>query len=236
MTHGFTPFEYARLSDCLDRLTPHLRLTDLAITGGIGIQVGLAALGQPGAHARVADLDIVATSLEAVSQSVVGPCLVSHYHVERPGVPKFMLQLVDSESRIRIDVFPDLVGSIADARATEIGLHRMLVLPLERIFEHKVQTLVRASPAAPIDPKHVRDAVRLGATLSRSVPAVASEALAPNVYGIDADWSCKRCELSRHPAWPLAPKRRIFELLGWNRQPNNRLQPPAVDANLTRRG
>jgi len=116
----------------------------------------------------VADLDFVATSLEAVSSSVVGQCLVSHYHVERPGVPKFMIQLVDPESRIRIDVFPDLVGSIADARATEIGEHRMQVLPLEKIFEHKVQTLVRASPAAPIDPKHVRDALRLGLSSPRA--------------------------------------------------------------------
>ncbi len=218
MTHGFPLLEAARLSGCLNRLTPHLQLKSVAVTGGVGIQVGLAALGRAGARDGAADLDLVATSIEAVSSSAVGQFLVSHYHVERPGVPKFMIQLVDPDTRIRIDVFPDLAGSIADARATQIGEQWMQVLPLERIFEHKVQTLTRASPTAPIDPKHVHDARMLGAILSKGVPAVAAEALAPDTYIIDAELSCSRCGSRRHPAWPLAPKDRIFELLGWNGQ------------------
>jgi hypothetical protein len=60
--------------------------------------------------------------------------------------------------------------------------------------------------------------------------------VAPDVYGIDAEGSCDRCALSRHPAWPLAPKERIFELLGWQRQPNIRMQPTAADAIISRRG
>jgi hypothetical protein len=39
-----------------------------------------------------------------------------------------MIQLVDPDTRIRIDVFPDFAGSIADARATQIGEHWMQVL------------------------------------------------------------------------------------------------------------
>jgi hypothetical protein len=112
----------------------------------------------------------------------------------------------------------------------------MPVLPLNRIFEHKIQTLVGALPAKPIDPKHVQDARSLGAVLSRPVPEVTAAAVAPDVYGIDAEGSCHRCALSLHPAWPLAPKERIFELLGWQRQPNIRLQPTAADAIMSRRG
>ena len=144
--------------------------------------------------------------------------LVSHYHVMQPGVPKFMIQLVDPKSRIRIDVFPDLVGSLTDARPTLVGAHTILVLPHERIFEHKVHTLSRASRSAPVDPKHVRDAHVLGEVLGRQPPVVSAEVLATEVYGID-DWFCERCELSRHPTWPLAPKDQIFELLGWSRRP-----------------
>jgi hypothetical protein len=99
-----------------------------------------------------------------------------------------------------------------------IGTHSVGVLPLERIFEHKVQTLSRASESRPVDPKHRDDAQLLGEVLGRPVPDVASGVLAPDVYGLAADWSCGRCELSRHPAWPLAPKPRIVELLGWIRQ------------------
>jgi hypothetical protein len=224
MTQAFSRIELGRLAGCLDRLTPHLDMRRIALTGGVGMQVGLAALGHQGLRHHVADLDVVATSIDAVRASVVDRFLVSHYHVVRPGVPKFMIQLVDPESRIRIDVFPDLAGSIADARTVHIGRHTMPVLTLDRIFEHKIQTLVRASPAAPIDPKHVHDARSLGAVLSRPVPDLAAAAVAPNIYGTDADWSCNRCALSLHPAWPLAPKERIFELLDWRGPPDIRRQ------------
>ena len=147
-----------------------------------------------------------------------------------------MVQLVDPVSRIRIDIFPDLVGSISDARTANVGTHWLPVLPLERILEHKVQTLSRASHAAPIDPKHVHDAQVLGAVLHKPVPTVAPEALAPDVYGIDGDWGCKRCELSRDAQWSLAPENRIFELLGSTWQPNTRLLPTAAAETRCRRG
>ena len=134
----------------------------IAVTGGVGMDMGLASLGYLGLRHHVADLDLVATSIDAVSAGVTGRFLVSHYHVTQAGVPKFMVELVDPESRMRVDVFPDLLGSIADARTIHVGQHSMPVLPLNRIFDHKIQTLVRASAAAPIDPKHVQDARFLG--------------------------------------------------------------------------
>ena len=223
MNQSLSATELDRLSGCLSRLIPHVDLDSVALTGGVAMQMGMALLGRQAPRSDIADLDFVAASIGAIAPSVVEQFLVSHYHVVQPGVPKFMIQLVDPVSRIRIDVFPDLAGSLADARTIAIGAHAILVLSLERIFEHKAQALSRASQAAPIDPKHVRDARVLGDVLGRQPPAVASEALAIDVYGIDADWACERCELSRHPGWPLAPKDRIFELLGWERQPNIRV-------------
>jgi len=159
------PSEHSRLSSCLHRLLPHLQVDSVAITGGVGIEIGLAALGRKGTRDRVVDLDLVAGSLSAVKASVAAQFLISHYHALGPGVRKFMIQLVDPETRIRVDVFPDLVGSVVDARTTRIGDESVLVLRLDRILDHKVQTLSRASRAAPVDPKHVRDARRLGAFL-----------------------------------------------------------------------
>ena len=206
-----------QLSGCLDRLTPHVRLNGVAITGGVGMQSGLAGQALQGFRDHAADLDLVAASIDAIASGIVQQFLVSHYHAVRPGVPKFMIQLVDPVSRIRVDVFPDLASSLGDARTIAIGRHSIQVLPLERIFEHKVQTLSRASPSAPIDPRHLHDAHVLAGVLGRAVPAAVPEALAPDAYGIEADWSCERCRLSSHPDWPLAPKNRIFELLGWER-------------------
>ena len=197
--------EATRLRLCVDRLLPHVRLNAIALTGGVAMQVGLAARAQEARRDRVADLDFVVSTHDAVGPSIAGPFLVSHYHVARPGVPKFMLQLVDPMSRLRIDFFPDLAGSIADAQMTAIGGDRIPVLPLERIFEHKLLTLSRASTAAPIDPKHMHDAQVLGAALRRPVPSVAVESVVPDVYGVD-DGNCNRCELSRDADWPLAPQ------------------------------
>ena len=236
LTRGFSTSEMNRLADCLDRLAPHARLEHLAITGGVGIQLGLAWLGRQGSRDEIADLDLVADSIDAIRPSVAFQFLVSHYHVMRPRVPKFMIQLVDPLSRIRIDMFPDLAGSLGDTRTVGIGGQSIKVLSLGGIFEHKVQTLSRASSSAPIDPKHVRDAVVLGEVLGRVVPLAAAGALARDVYGGDADLACERCELSSHPDWPLAPKDRIFELLGWAQQPIIGLQPTAAGGIMSRRG
>ncbi len=170
MTQGLSTTEMDRLSGCLDRLMPHVRPGSVALTGGVGIQFGMAGLGLQGPRDDIADLDLVAASAEAITSTVVEPFLVSHYHVVRPRVPKFMIQLVDPASRIRVDVFPDVVGTLVDARLIAIGEHSVHVLPLERIFEHKVLTLSRASQSAPIDPKHLRDARLLGDVLGRQYP------------------------------------------------------------------
>src|SRR6185436_9289970 len=156
------PSTMERLSACLHRLMPHVRAGSVAMTGGVAIQLGMAGLGRQGPRHDIADLDLVAASADAIAPTAVGPFLVSHYHVVGPDVPKFMIQLVDPVSRLRVDVFPDLANSIAQARTMPLGEHRVSVLPLDRIFEHKLQTLARAAPSAPIDPKHVRDAQLLG--------------------------------------------------------------------------
>jgi hypothetical protein len=208
-------FRSARLAVCLGKLLPHVRASDVAITGGVAIEHGLAARGCAGVRTAIADLDLVASRLDAVAPTVVNAFLVSHYHVVQPGVPKFMVQLVDPESRIRVDVFPDLVGSLTRAALAAIGAHHVNVLTLEDVFEHKLLTLSKASAAKPIDPKHAADAELLGVLLRRSVPPLPADALVKDGYGGGADLDCRRCALSADPRFPLAPKKRVFDLLGW---------------------
>jgi len=215
---AFCDAEIERLSVCLVRLLPNLRQEDVAITGGVAIQVGLAELGRAGTRDAIADLDLVIGSLDVVSSSVAAEFLVSHYHVVQPGVPKFMVQLVDPTTRIRIDIFPDLVGSLARARAVELGAQATRMLALEDILEHKLLTLSKASPANTVDPKHAEDAYALGALFQRTIPPVAAGSLVENVYGMDEHVPCRRCELSSNAGFPLAPKQSICDLLGWTLQ------------------
>jgi hypothetical protein len=206
---GFCDAELARLSACLSRLLPSLRRKDVAMTGGVAIQVGMAEVGRQGVRAVIADLDLVMSSLETVVPSVAESFLVSHYHAVQPGIPKFMVQLVDPVTRIRVDMFPDLVGSLARAKAVQIGTQVIRMLELEDIFEHKLLMLAKASTAHPVDPKHAEDAYALGELLRRRVPIVARDSLVEDVYGIDADARCRRCELSSDPRFPLASKEQI---------------------------
>ena len=214
MRAGFCDAEMERLSICLARLSPNLRLDDVAITGGVAIQIGMAQLGRDGTRETIADLDVVATALDAVFPSVADTFLVSHYHSVRPGVPKFMVQLVDPVTRIRVDIFPDLLGSLARSSMVEVGAHELRLLALEDILEHKLLTLSKASPANPVDPKHADDAYALGELLQRPVPAIDRDCLAEDVYGID-DLVCQRCVLSRSDGFPLASKEEIFRLLSY---------------------
>ena len=212
---GFCDAEMERLSTCLARLLPNLREDEVAIAGGVGIQMGMARFGREGARETIADLDMVARALDSVLPSVVDTFLVSHYHSVRPGVPKFMVQLVDPATRIRVDIFPDLVGSLERSRAVQVGSNRIRSLALEDILEHKLLTISRASPASPVDPKHADDAYTLGELLQRTVPAVHRDSLAKDVYGVNPDEGCQRCVLSSSDAFPLASKHEIFRLLGY---------------------
>ena len=215
MSSPFAVNSRERLSTCLDRLLPHVRRSDLAVTGGVAIQVHLAAAGHAGRRTGIADLDLIASAVDAVQPSVCEAFLVSHYHVAQPGVPKFMVQLVDPVSSLRVDVFPDLVGSLARATVMQIETHQVNVLALEDIFEHKLRTLSRASAAKPVDPKHADDAYALAQVLGRPAPTLAPECLVKDVYGDETDVYCERCQLSLDPRFPLAPKSDIFRLLGW---------------------
>ena len=87
-----------------------------------------------------------------------------------------------------------------------------------RRVSHKLLTISKASPSNPVDPKHANDAYALGKLLQRRIPAVAHGSLVEDVYGIDGDVRCRRCELSSSARFPLAPKDQIFSLLGWTRQ------------------
>jgi len=206
----------AGVDSCLDRLAPHLRLDDVAITGGIAIDIGMAARFGHRTRDRIDDIDLVARSIDVVEPAVTRDFLVSHYHVAGPGVPKFLVQLVDPVTRIRVDVFPDLAGSIGRARLAPVGAHALHIVSLEDILDHKLQTLSNATPGRPVDPKHERDARTIALLLGRAIPSVSARCLADDVYRQE-DEGCERCELSRSTGFPLAPARAIAGLLGWSR-------------------
>lgn len=211
----FESTERDRLSQTLSRLLPHLNLSAVALTGGVAIQLHCHQAGWPPARVMVADLDFVAVDVDALCPTVSQTLLVSHFHLPQPGYPKFMVQLVDAATRIRVDVFPDLVGSIACAPEAVVAGHSLRVLDANSILDHKLGGVARASTVAPIDEKHVRDAVLLGRLCGRPVAPLPENLMIKPVYGQDLT-SCARCEASLRKDFPIARRDHVFEILGYN--------------------
>jgi len=197
-----------RLALSLERLLPHLALEDLAVTGGVALELHV-----PGSRTEVADLDLVARRMDAVATTVAREFLISHHHAPGRGVPKAMLQLVDPVSRMRVDVFPDLAGVVKRAGWVRMQRWVLPVVRAEDLLAHKLQTLRKASATRPEDPKHWHDARRLALHLGEELPDLELY-LAPSVYGT-APMPCERCQRSTDATRPLAPREAIFTLLGY---------------------
>lgn len=199
---------------CLSRLLPHLDVNRVALTGSAAIELGLAGGVEPTGRALIGDLDFVASSMSAVRPSVTRDLIVSHYHRPTPERAKFMIQLVDPVTHLRVDVFPDLADAIESAPVVPLGPHTLPVLPLAAILRHKQQTLASARPDRTVDPKHHDDVRRIAAHLKQEITPVDPRVLAPDCYGGWTDWICERCDPDA-PDFPLAPRARVYELLGW---------------------
>jgi hypothetical protein len=192
------------LATCLARLAPHLELDAVALTGGVALQSHL-----PSSRAAVADVDFVARRMDAVAATVSRDFLVSHYHVQQPGLKKAIVQLVDPMTKLRIDIFPDLAGMMSRATRAEVGGLSLLVVTAADLLAYKLQML-----AKPVDDKHWHDALALAALLSVPPPPRPPH-LVRDVYCTDLALVCDRCERSRSSDFPLAPKRAIFDVLGY---------------------
>lgn len=207
--------EIERLTGCLGRLLPHTHPEKIALTGSVAMELRLAEQGAGRVRTTLTDLDFIVSSPSAVGSTVAAQFLVSHYHVVGPGVRKFTLQLVDPDSGLRIDVFPDLTGSLGTAGVVPVDGLCFKVLSLTSIFDHKLSVVTGASREKPVDPKHYRDLRALGAVLDREVPEVSASCLAKDVYETDVGLICRRCQLSEDPRFRLAPKREILSILGY---------------------
>ena len=215
---GLGPFDaddLQRLAATLDRFLPHVDVSAIALAGGVAIQLHCHDAGVSSGRTRIADVDFVATSVDAVSASVTADLLIAHFHLPQPGYSKFLLQMVDPETRLRVDVFPDLGGAIAQASERTIAGRRLRMLAARSILDHKAQGISGASTSRPIDEKHARDAIVLAELCGCRISLPSPNALTRDVYRRDLT-PCPRCDASRTATFAVAPRQRIFDILGYN--------------------
>lgn len=204
------------LHECLRRLIPHVDTARIALTGGVAISVHVGAVhGDRTAGVPAEDIDFVADDVAAVRQTVTNDFLVSHFHLPQPGYAKFLVQLVDPVARVRLDFFPDSLRALGRASVVVVAGVPLRVLEAHDILDHKIALLSKASADSPVEEKHYADGQRLGMICGRDVPPVTASQLASTVYSQDVDAICARCHVRRHDGFPLAPKREIFDVLGY---------------------
>jgi len=204
------------LHDCFCRLVPHVDTARIALTGGVAIGLHLGVTPRDRIR-RLAtgDIDFVAEGHEAVHQTVTADFLVSHFHLPQPGYAKFLIQLVDPATRLRLDFFPDALRALTRAHVVDVAGVPLRVLDAQDILDHKLAIVAGASTASPIEEKHYVDARRLARVCGREVPPLPASHLSSTTYSQDVDAACARCEVSRCAGFPLAPKRAIVDILGY---------------------
>jgi hypothetical protein len=200
------------LHNCLRRLLPHVDTGLIALTGSVAIELQVEIAPR---CIAAEDIDFVANDAEAVRETVTSDFLVSHFHLPQPGYPKFLIQLVDPATRLRLDIFPDALGALNRTHVLDVAGVPLRVLKAQDILDHKLGLLSKASLANPVDEKHYVDAKRLGTICGREVPLLLASHLAGTVYSQDTKAKCPRCEVSQCAGFPLAPKSAILDILGY---------------------
>lgn len=211
-----TPMSPEALHHCLSRFLAHVDSTQIALTGGVAIGIHARASQTDRERIRAAeDIDFVAESIDAVSPSVTRDFLVSHFHRPQPSQPKFLVQLADPLTHLRVDVFPDSLGALGRASTVGVAGFSLRIVDAETLLAHKLRLLAGASAASPVEEKHYADVQRLGAMSGRDVPILPASHLVRTAYSHDLEEVCLQCQASRCADFPLAPKRAIFGVLGY---------------------
>ena len=204
------------LHNCLSRLLPHVDTARIALTGGVAIGLHLARhSGDRSRTASADDLDFVAESVNVIRPSVTREFLVSHFHLPQTGYPKFLVQLVDPVTCLRIDVFPDAARAVGRGRQIDIAGMPVLVLEPIDILAHKMRLLAISSSEAAAEEKHYLDATRLGALCGHDIQPMKASQLVSTAYSTDLAGPCLRCEASQCADFPLASRRAILDVLGY---------------------
>ena len=167
------------LHHCLRRLIRHVESRG-SLSGAASPSASTSTARVTAARSATAeDIDFVAAEVDAVCHTVTNDFLVSHFHLPQASYPKFLIQLVDPVTRLRLDFFPDTTRSMSRAPVLDVAGIPLRVLDARDILDHKMSLLSNASAAHPGEQKHYADAERLGAMCGRHVAPTRSCASPP---------------------------------------------------------
>jgi hypothetical protein len=212
----------------------------LILTGGIAIGWHLLRSGVRRKRERLNDIDIVVEGLHALRASLGLDFLIAHFHPARER-GKILVQLVDEEQGTRIDIFTPAVKSLTK-RLTDfdIGEASCSFASAEDLLAKLLSIIYPATSGEFVEPKYVEHFQQLSKIAeSKALSEIwreyrkegqpsefeeAAEALRRSVaahpdllragsYSQDIKQVCSWCVESE--LFPLAPRHKIYEVLGY---------------------
>jgi hypothetical protein len=236
------PFdERARLATTLGHVS-QVAPAPFLVVGSIAVRYHLHRLGYPPSHRALHDLDLAVSGVDSLPSIEGEELLVSHYHPESAisGTGRMLLQLVDEETRLRIDIFHALAGAMDRASPLEgcsslifvASIEDMLVRSLlvlrgqvqsgMAVAKH-VETIQQLSEMvdgnsaeqlwARVRQVHQLESIQAAVAHAEGLPRGPSSLDAVDEYGQLDDPPCEVCVSGGR--YPLADKQRIFDILGY---------------------
>jgi hypothetical protein len=146
------------LSRIFRKLARH-EIQHWALTGGIAFEMHAARLGLPAGTRALNDLDFVTPAFDSIPATLSADFLCRHIHpFDPPG--KILLQLIDPESRLRIDAFRASGQMMSRAVTGDFPFGALRVVSLEDLVARAARLLLDLAECVPVASKHARDYLR----------------------------------------------------------------------------
>ena len=231
-------FDSTRAFDLLKRLGQH-RIEQLALTGGVAVEMHILLAGQAPGRRSLNDFDFIADDFAHIPETLGSEFLFRHVHpAEIPG--RTMMQLVDVDAKLRVDIFRATGASMRRAGQIDLPTGRISMIALEDLIARTARLSLDIASGVPTPGKHAADFMRLsdligpadvqsvwGDHRKRDHPTAFKDArdllheLIPRRsdlliypdYSQDIGAACPRCVASS--VFPLANRRAIFSVLGY---------------------
>jgi len=233
-----SPNDASCVSLSLRTIAPH-RAECLALTGGLAVELHMAAAGRESSPRQLNDIDFIADSFEALPRTLGSALLFRHVHPNDPP-GKLFLQAVDSKTNLRIDFFRAYGFEMKRSVPVEIGGLKLRMVSLEDMiarharlnwdliegrrtpakFARDFQRMVELIPSVDIQdiwqehrkPEMPED-FQLAASLISHAIEMHGDLLSEPGHSQDLSAICARCKALED--YPLADPKQILSILGY---------------------
>jgi hypothetical protein len=239
MIHRFlSATDTERACGTLRKLARH-DLSQLAVTGGLAVEIHRLRHGVQPATRGLNDIDFVTGEFGGLPETLASDFLVRHAHpLDPPG--KMILQLVDPTARLRVDVFRACGQTMRRTIEVELPTGKTRLIAVEDLVARAARLVLALADGMPVASKHADDYLRLAGLaepaavdeawedqrrpshpatfreadelVRRLIPARSNLLIAPQ-YSNDVSAVCPRCAGS--PPFPLADPKLVLSLIGY---------------------